>query len=158
MNTRRSPPKFFLQALIPKDPIITAMFKASLLLLLIPLLTSCGGLTYYVHRDAPAQAGSTLAPVILQTGETVKTLKHTTGFMWGGYKEGLAIEDPGIVGIHYGKTGSDGSDNWADLLSIKGLKPGRTRAVYCNRLGERPDFRKPLPQDFLSRSFDIHVR
>ena len=127
------------------------------------ILTSCGGLNYYVHDNVPPLRGESLAPVTLNTGQTIRVLKHSSGLMWGGYTEGLTIEDSSIVSIRYGRirsnaTSSDESDTWAPHLSIKGNKPGTTRAVYCNRLGEQPDFSKPLPKDFQSRSFQIIVK
>jgi len=133
------------------------IFKTLSLIGFAVILSSCGGLSYYVHNEIPPVQGELLAPVTLNTGQTIRVLKHSAFIKWG-YNEGVTIEDPSVVGLHYGKASSDGSDTWAPRVSIKALKPGTTRAVYCNRLGEQPDFTKPLPKDFKERSFLIIVQ
>lgn len=128
-----------------------------LLALFSVLLTSCGGLSYYKHPAASQQSAPQLAPVTLRANETIKLLKHSRGIaIVGGYIEGVAIEDTSIARVHYGKENE--SDRFAPLARLTGISHGSTRAVYCNRLGERPDFTKPLPEDFQRRSFVIHVK
>ena len=90
----------------------------------------------------------------MESGQSLKMLTHRSGMMWGGYKEGIVVEDPSIVQVRYGK---DGSDNWAPAAYLIGLKPGKTRAVYCNRLGERPDFSRDLDAAFERSSFEVIV-
>ena len=122
---------------------------------LVLLLTGCGGLTYYAHDEVPSLRGKALSAVTVEAGQTIKLLKHSTGLMWGGFKEGVVVEDSTIVEVRYGK---DGSDNWAPTVYLIGLKPGTTRAVYCNRLGERPDFSQALDDGFQKHSFEVIVR
>lgn len=131
------------------------MPRSLYLLFLLCLLPGCGGITRYVHRELPDQPGRSLSSVSLDVGESIRILKHTRGIaIGGGYIEGVAIEDPAIVGVLYGR---DGQDEFAPQVFLKALKPGTTRAVYCNRLGEQPDFSKQLPSVFQSRSFLIQV-
>lgn len=131
------------------------MLKRISPVVLVLLLTGCGGLTYYAHDRVPSLKEQALPAVTMETGQTIKLLKHSTGFMWGGYKEGLVVEDPSIAEVRYG---ADGSDNWAPTVYLVGLNPGTTRAVYCNRLGERPDFSQGLDRRFQSSSFEVIVR
>ena len=126
----------------------------------VVLFTSCGGIKYYKHPTLSKRShpqASPLDPVVLNAGEKVKLLKHTRGMIiGGGYIEGVVIEDPTLVAAHYGKAAK--SDRFAPLVTVTGLKSGSTRAVYCNRLGERPNFTQPLPSDFQARSFLIRVK
>ena len=75
--------------------------------------------------------------------------------MWEGYKEGVAVEDPSIAEV---RDGTEGSDDWAPTVYLIGLKPGTIRAVYCNRLGDRPDFSQDLDGGFQRGSFEVVVR
>ncbi|GAA5495125.1 hypothetical protein Rhal01_01297 [Rubritalea halochordaticola] len=104
-----------------------------LFLLSLPLLlTSCGGITHYVHKDAETRSGQ-MTPVTLKAGEEKLMLKHTQGIaIVGGYKEGISVEDSSIAQVRYG----DGSeaDSYAPKAYLIGKKPGITRAVYTNRL------------------------
>ena len=131
------------------------MLKTMISLFIAFLLTGCGGLTYYAHDDVRSAERSALKTITMRPGQELKMLTHRTGIMWGGYKEGIVIEDPSIAAIRYGK---DGSDNWAPAVYLIGLKPGRTRAAYCNRLGERPDFGNPLDRKYVDRSFEVIVK
>lgn len=136
------------------------MNRFLLLATLISMLTSCGGVTRYYHRDISTSSRTpegTLATVTIRAGQEVKFLKHSRGLMWGGYIEGLAIEDPNIVSLQYGNKGQNG-DPFTPLLSIKGLQPGTTRAAYTNRMGEQPNFHQDLPEYFKRSSFKIIVR
>ena len=90
------------------------------------VLSGCGGLTYYAHDDVRSSEARALPPVMLNSGQELKMLKHSSGLMWGGYKEGIVIEDSSIAAVRYGK---DGSDSWAPTVFLIGLKPGTTRAV-----------------------------
>jgi hypothetical protein len=51
-----------------------------------------------------------------------------------------------------------GTDHWDPKVYLIGLKPGTTRAVYCNRMGEQLDFSKSLDSGFQQRSFQIIVQ
>lgn len=134
------------------------MHKLLTAIILTSLLSACGSVKHYYHGDTVFQtrpAGTPLETITIEVGQDVKLLKHTQGLMWGGYIQGVAIEDPDIVSLRFGK---DNSNSFDPTVYIKGLKPGVTRAVYCNRIGERPDFSNPLPRDFEESSFQIIVR
>ncbi|MBT8045422.1 MAG: hypothetical protein KJO79_10765 [Verrucomicrobiae bacterium] len=116
-------------------------------------LSGCGGLKRYYHPDPVTDPGETLAPVTISVGDSIRLLKHSRGLMWGGYIDGVAIENPRVVKIRYGKD----HKNWSDpSLYLIGLKPGVTRAVYCNRIGQQPDFENLRDQE-RQRCFQIIV-
>lgn len=104
----------------------------ALLLALPLLLTSCGGITRYIHKDADLRTGQ-LAPVTLKAGEQKLILKHTQGIaIVGGYKEGISVEDPTIALVRYGN--GTQADFYAPKAYLIAKKPGTTRAAYTNRL------------------------
>lgn len=105
----------------------------ALLLKLPLLLTSCGGITHYVHKDTDIRGGQ-LEPVTLKVGEEKLMLKHTQGIaIVGGYKAGISVEDETIAQVRYGN-GSI-ADSYAPKAYLIGKKPGTTRAAYSNRMG-----------------------
>lgn len=111
---------------------MVGLFMKALLLTLPLLLTSCGGITRYVHKDVDIRGGQ-LAPVMLKVGEEKLMLKHTQGIaIVGGYKEGITVEDDSIAQVRYGN-GSE-ADSYSPKAYLIGTKPGTTRAAYTNRL------------------------
>lgn len=128
------------------------IFRPFLLLSLCLLLPSCGGVTYYQHKKLQSRQSVELSPIELAPGQRIKVLRHRRGLIWGGYIEGLFVEDPSIAQVSYGNPPN--GDRFDSKIYLLGLKPGQTRAAYGNRLSESPFSAAREPRQV----FSVHVR
>ncbi|WP_435895865.1 hypothetical protein [Oceaniferula spumae] len=129
---------------------ILALFVVSL------LLCSCGGITHYQHDEVPAKSGAKLSPVTINVGQRVRILKHTRGLMWGGYIETVAVENTSIAIATRGN--GTAADQSSPNVYLTGLKPGITRAAYCNELGSFSFEPEHLTPSMHRRIFEIRVQ
>lgn len=124
------------------------------------LMTSCGSVRHFQHAKVPAPEGKTLSPLTLRVGETRKMVKHTFGLLsiGGGYVQGVSVENSSLVRIDYGKNRQVITGEVFDpYVYITGLKPGKTRAAYDNRLSSSYHFGQENEASSLRLTFVIEV-